>query len=135
MHIKQHKRFGGICICSVIMSAHGKLKFLLASSFPSSLPPGLLILSPIKELLEQTGLVAWGWRKQRERKIREGDEKKRQPSEASPRSLVRQRALTKPGKAILIKMSGSRKKRVQMNFLTLCFYHYSSHIAVWLSVY
>lgn len=57
MHIKQHKRFGGICICSVIRLAQGKLKFLLAFSFPSSLPAGLLFLYPIKELWKQMGMT------------------------------------------------------------------------------
>lgn len=65
IHIKQHKNFGGICISSVIMLEHGKLKFLLASPFAFSLPPGSLILSPVNELLEEK--VVWGGRKQRER--------------------------------------------------------------------
>ena len=116
MRIKQHKRFGGICICSIIMLAHGKLKFLLASPFLSSLLPDLRILSPIKELLEQMRMVLWGRGKQRERKRRDGDEKTAQgglftfPSEAKGSHITRKGFFFLRFYLLIFRERGGRKR-------------------------
>lgn len=127
MHIKQHKRFGGICICSVIMLAHGKLKFLSGPphSLPPARPPPPLPTKPPHLVLNKRALGANGNGSLRSKKTkrREDERKEWKEKTAGPWRPLHvpqwgkglshnQERLFSPKHLV-----GSKKKIVPMNFL------------------